>query len=39
MELTLGEETITTFKQALERVSALAHARLPPELHGHLVRA
>lgn len=39
MELTLGEETITTFRDALERVSALAHARLPQELHGHLERA
>src|SRR5262245_10117079 len=39
MELTLGEETITTFRQALERVAALAHARLQPELHGHLERA
>ena len=39
MELTLGEETITTFRQALERVTALAHAKLPAELHGHLERA
>lgn len=39
MELTLGEETITTFRQALERVSALAHAKLAPELHGNLERA
>lgn len=39
MELTLGEETITTFRQALERVSALAHAKLPAELHGALERA
>ena len=39
MELTLGEEQITTFRQALERVSALAHAKLPQELHGHLERA
>jgi hypothetical protein len=38
-ELTRGEETITTFRQALERVSALAHARLPQELHGNLERA
>lgn len=38
-ELTLGEETITTFRQALERVSGLAHARLPQELHGNLERA
>lgn len=39
MELTLGEETITTFLKALERVSALAHAKLPAELHGALERA
>jgi hypothetical protein len=39
MDLTLEEETITTFRQALERVSALAHAKLPAELHGHLERA
>lgn len=39
MDITLGEETtITTFRDALERVSALAHARLPQELHGHLER-
>ena len=37
--LTLGEEKVTTFRQALERVSALAHARLPQELHGALERA
>jgi hypothetical protein len=39
MELTLGEETITTFTHAVERVAALAHAKLPAELHGHLERA
>lgn len=39
MELTLGEETINTFKHAVERVSAIAHAKLPAELHGHLERA
>ena len=39
MELTRGKERLTTFRQALERVSALAHARLPQELHGHLERA
>jgi hypothetical protein len=39
MDLTLGEETITTFRQAVERVAALAHAKLPHELHGHLERA
>ena len=39
MELTLGEEPLTTFRQALERVTALAHARLPAELHGNLERA
>ena len=39
MELTLGEETITTFRQALERVSAIAHAKLPADLHGNLERA
>jgi hypothetical protein len=39
MELTLGEEPITTFRQAVERVAALAHARLPQDLHGHLERA
>ena len=39
MELTLGEEPITTFRQALERVTALAHAKLPAELHGHMERA
>jgi hypothetical protein len=39
MDLTLGEETITTFRQAVERVAALAHAKLPQELHGHLERA
>lgn len=39
MELTIGEETISTFRAALERVSALAHARLPAALHGHLERA
>jgi hypothetical protein len=39
MELPLGEEPLTTFRQALERVSALAHAKLPAELHGHLERA
>lgn len=39
MDITLGEETITTFRAALERVAALAHARLPQELHGHLERA
>lgn len=38
-DITLGEETITTFRQALERVSALAHAKLPAELHGNLERA
>jgi len=39
MDLTAAEERLTTFTQALERVSALAHAKLPPELHGHLERA
>lgn len=39
MDLTAAEERLTTFRQALERVSALAHAKLPPELHGHLERA
>jgi hypothetical protein len=39
MELTLGEENITTFKQAVERVSGVAHAKLPETLHGHLERA
>jgi hypothetical protein len=40
MELTtLGEERITTFRQALERVAALAHAKLSQDLHGHLERA
>jgi hypothetical protein len=39
MDLTLGEEHITTFRQALARVTALAHARLPDALHGHLERA
>lgn len=39
MDLTAAEERLTTFRQALERVSALAHARLPQELHGHLERA
>lgn len=39
MEFTLGEETITTFKQALERTSAIAHAKLPRDLHGALERA
>lgn len=39
MELTLGEEPITTFRQAALRVAALAHARLPAELHGALERA
>ncbi len=39
MELTLGEEPLTTFRQAIARVAALAHARLPQELHGHLERA
>lgn len=38
-DITFGEETITTFRQALERVSALAHAKLPAELHGNLERA
>ena len=38
-DITLGEETITTFRQALERVSALAQARLPEALHGALQRA
>ena len=39
MEFTLGEEKGTTFRQAVERVTALAHAKLPAELHGHLERA
>ena len=39
MELTLGEEPITTFRQAALRVAALAHAKLPAELHGALERA
>lgn len=39
MELALGEEPITTFRQAVERVSAVAHAKLPAELHGALERA
>lgn len=39
MELTLTEETITTFRQALDRVQGLACARLPAELHGALERA
>jgi hypothetical protein len=39
MDLTAAEERLTTFTQAVERVSALAHAKLPPELHGHLERA
>lgn len=38
-DITLGEETITTFKQAVERVAAIAHAKLPQALHGHLERA
>ena len=38
-DITLGEETLTTFRQALERVSAIAHAKLPAELHGNLERA
>jgi hypothetical protein len=38
-DITLGEETITTFRQAVERVAALAHAKLPAELHGNLERA
>jgi hypothetical protein len=36
--ITLGEEPVTTFKQAVERVAAIAHAKLPAELHGHLER-
>lgn len=36
--ITLGEEQVTTFKQAVERVAAIAHAKLPAELHGHLER-
>jgi hypothetical protein len=39
MELTLGEERLTTFKHAVERVTALAHAKLPAALHGALERA
>ena len=38
-EWTVGEETITTFKQAVERTSAIAHAKLPKDLHGALERA
>ena len=39
MELTLGEEPITTFTQAVKRTFDLAMARLPKELYGHLERA
>jgi len=39
MELTLGEERITTFTQAVKRTFDLAMARLPKESHAHLERA
>lgn len=39
MDLPIYEEPITTFRAALERVAALAHAKLPGEMHGHLERA
>jgi hypothetical protein len=35
----LGEETITTFTQAVKRTFDIAMAKLPAELHGHLERA
>jgi hypothetical protein len=35
----LGEETITTFTQAVKRTFDLAMARLPKESHAHLERA
>jgi hypothetical protein len=39
MNITLGEEPISTFTQAVKRTFDLAMARLPQELHGHLERA
>src|SRR5262245_54708856 len=39
MELTLGEETLTTFRDAVLHVSELAHAKLDKSVHGHLERA
>src|SRR5262245_9977657 len=39
MDLSIGEEPITTFTQAVKRTFDLAMARLPQELHGHLERA
>jgi len=38
MELTLGEETITNFKQAVQQVSMVAQAKLPHALHGAVQR-
>lgn len=38
-DITLGEEPLTTFAQAVDRIQALAHARLPAALHGNLERA
>jgi hypothetical protein len=39
MELTMGEERLTTFRDAVLYVSELAHARLDTSVHGHLERA
>jgi len=39
MDLTLGEERLTTFRDAVLYVSELAHAKLDKSLHGHLERA